>query len=57
VIRLIIADDGVGFSPEDVPPDRFGLLGMRERLTLIDGSLTVDSRPGQGAIITAEIPC
>ena len=55
--RLTVADDGVGFSPEDVPADRFGLLGMRERLALINGTLTINSRPGLGTTITAEIPC
>ena len=54
-IRLTITDDGCGFNPKDVPTDRFGLLGMRERLILVDGSLTIDSRPGYGTTITAEV--
>jgi signal transduction histidine kinase len=34
----------------------FGLVGMRERIASLDGSLTVESKPGTGTRITAEIP-
>ena len=54
--RLTVTDDGHGFNPHHVPTDRFGLLGMRERLTLINGTLTINSQPGQGTTITAEVP-
>ncbi len=54
--RLTVTDDGHGFNLEHVPTDRFGLLGMRERLTLINGTLTINSQPGQGTTITAEVP-
>jgi signal transduction histidine kinase len=33
-----------------------GLLGMRERVTLVGGLLTVDSRPGRGTHIRIEVP-
>jgi signal transduction histidine kinase len=52
---LVIEDDGVGFSP-DTPADGLGLLGMRERVNLLGGRLTVESRPGAGTSIVAEVP-
>jgi signal transduction histidine kinase len=55
-VRLTVTDDGRGFDAERVPPDRLGLLGMRERLTLVGGSLTVSSKLGQGTTVAAEIP-
>ena len=55
--RLVVADDGRGFRPED--PDNhqgFGLLGLRERAALVGGVVTVESRPGAGTRITVTVP-
>lgn len=54
-VTLRIADDGVGFDPSAVT-ERFGLVGMRERVEIAGGELHVDSNPGQGTIVTAELP-
>jgi signal transduction histidine kinase len=35
---------------------RLGLLGMRERVEMVGGSLRVESAPGKGTTIRAEIP-
>lgn len=51
--RLVVADDGCGFAPEQ---EGFGLLGMRERVGLIGGSVHIDSRPGAGTRLTVSIP-
>lgn len=55
-LNVEIADNGVGFDPRATEPDRFGLLGMRERAALLGGTLTLSTRPGGGTRITAEIP-
>ena len=58
-VLLLIEDDGTGFSQEDLEPRReghFGLLGMRERARRLRGSLDVDSRPGAGTRVRAEVP-
>ncbi|MFO7697222.1 MAG: sensor histidine kinase [Anaerolineae bacterium] len=47
-VRLGIVDDGRGFDPHDIPPDRYGLTGMRERAEIIGATLELDSAPGQG---------
>ncbi|HEX4163554.1 MAG TPA: sensor histidine kinase [Acidimicrobiales bacterium] len=46
--RLVIADDGRGFEPDNVDATRFGLVSMRERAASIGGSFSVDSAPGRG---------
>jgi signal transduction histidine kinase len=55
-VAATIEDDGDGFDPRSVREDGIGLIGMRERLALIDGQLHVESRPGVGTTIVAEVP-
>ena len=54
-VRLTVGDDGSGFDPV-AHTDGFGLLGMRERVELLGGTLEVTSSPGQGTTITASFP-
>ena len=43
---VVIEDDGVGFDPDtSIVSGRLGLLGMRERITLVGGSLEIESAP------------
>ena len=51
-----IRDDGKGFNPYTMKEGSFGLLGMRERVELLDGELTIDSKPGMGTLIMFNIP-
>jgi signal transduction histidine kinase len=55
-VAAVIEDDGVGFDQRTVSQDGIGLLGMRERLALIDGRLEIESRPGAGTTLVAEVP-
>lgn len=55
-IRLTIEDDGQGFDPADVPPGRYGLIGLNERTRLLGGSLRLKSCPGAGTRIEVTIP-
>ena len=58
-ITLSIADDGVGFEPGEVGSHdgrvQMGLVGMRHRLELLDGSLSVSSQRGGPTTVTAAI--
>jgi signal transduction histidine kinase len=55
--QTVIEDDGLGFAPDRVAAgDGLGLLGMRERVSLLDGRLEVESTPGGGTTLVAEIP-
>jgi len=53
---LVIADDGAGFDPTDIDPRRLGLVSMRERTELLDGTFTIDSKLGEGTTISAWFP-
>ena len=51
--RLSISDDGVGGAD---PTRGSGLAGLKDRVEAIGGTLTVQSRPGQGTRLIAEVP-
>lgn len=57
---LEIRDNGCGFAPtpRQVEPNRqrLGLLGMEERVRLVNGTFNIESRPGAGTIVRVEIP-
>lgn len=55
-IQLTIEDNGKGFDLKKVPEDRFGLIGMNERATILGGKLTIESSPGKGTSIRVNIP-
>jgi signal transduction histidine kinase len=57
-LNLQIEDRGRGFDAEATlaSPQSSGLVGMRDRVLLLNGHLTIESRPGAGTQITAELP-
>lgn len=58
-VTLEIQDDGRGFDPAAVAPERnggFGLLGMRERVHELGGTFTLQASPGAGTRIVAVVP-
>jgi two-component system, chemotaxis family, CheB/CheR fusion protein len=57
-VVLIIEDDGVGFDPQAAMADGkgLGLVGMRERATLVGGALEIESKPGEGTAVFARVP-
>lgn len=52
----LIEDNGDGFDPEVVLTGRLGMLGMRERATLLGGNLEIESTPGAGTTVLIRIP-
>jgi len=61
LVQLAITDDGIGFDPDRRPALRnrrigLGLLGLRERVEMVGGHLTIESTPGHGTTIRARIP-
>jgi len=55
-VTLTVTDDGTGFERARVREDALGLLGMRERLALVGGSLIVGSQSGEGTTVRAHVP-
>lgn len=56
-ITLVIQDDGVGFNPsEESDKESYGIIGMKERVDLLDGKLTIKSQKNLGTKITVSLP-
>jgi len=55
-VTAVVEDDGVGFEPAKTREEGLGLIGMRERVALVGGRLTIESRPGAGTTFVAEVP-
>ncbi len=56
-VEISVADNGKGLGERSEPElARFGLMGMRERVEGLDGQFKIDSRPGEGLVVTAWIP-
>jgi signal transduction histidine kinase len=55
-VSAVIEDDGRGFSEDEVRSDALGLVGMRERIALLGGTLEVESAPSKGAALLAYLP-
>lgn len=56
-LTLAILDDGTGFSPQGPrKPNSYGLLGLRERASLLGGDVAITSAPGQGTHVKVRLP-
>lgn len=57
-VRLVVADDGAGFDPGDerIRARHLGLASMQERARTAGGGVRIDSSPGAGTTVTAEVP-
>jgi signal transduction histidine kinase len=53
---VVVEDNGRGFDPTGLREEGMGIVGMRERVELHEGRLTVESTPGSGATLVAEVP-
>jgi signal transduction histidine kinase len=56
-IQLEVIDHGIGFDQDaSIQTHGLGLISMQERLNLINGKLSIESRPGAGTTIRARVP-
>ena len=55
-VTAVVEDDGRGFVKPESGDQGVGLLGMGERVALVDGRLTVESSEGAGTTVVAEVP-
>jgi len=56
-LELAVTDNGVGFTPDQIPTaSGLGLASIEERVKLVGGRLAIASEPGGGTTIEARIP-
>lgn len=57
-VQLVVADDGKGFdaTADFAPGPHFGLMGMRERVAKINGSIAINTAPGAGCTVSVQVP-
>lgn len=55
-VRLLVHDDGIGFSTERRDNNGFGLVGIRQRARFLGGTAAVESQPGSGTTIAVRLP-
>jgi signal transduction histidine kinase len=53
---VVVEDDGTGFDPAGLRDGALGIAGMRERVALVGGRLTIESSPSRGTTLVAEVP-
>jgi two-component system, NarL family, sensor histidine kinase DegS len=55
-VTIIVKDNGSGFDQSIVKNQSFGLIGMKERIDLIEGDFFINSSPGNGTVLMFQIP-
>jgi signal transduction histidine kinase len=55
-VAAVVEDDGQGFDAGSVRDGGYGLIGMRERVGLLDGKFQIESTDGGGTTLVAEVP-
>ena len=54
-LRMTVSDDGSGFCLDQARPTSFGLVGVRERVLMLGGSMVLNSEPGEGTSLSVTI--
>ncbi|MER1984443.1 MAG: sensor histidine kinase [Solibacillus sp.] len=55
-INIVVKDNGIGFDINNVSDKSFGIVGMRERIELLKGTIDIISTPGNGTVVMFKIP-
>lgn len=55
-LSMLIKDNGKGFDPTLKRDKSFGLIGMRERVEMLEGKFNIESKPGKGTMIFIQVP-
>jgi two-component system, NarL family, sensor histidine kinase DegS len=55
-ISVVVKDNGKGFNINEKKENTFGLIGMGERVDLLEGQLSIDSTIGIGTVVTIRVP-
>ncbi|KGP73551.1 sensor histidine kinase [Pontibacillus yanchengensis] len=55
-VNIVVKDNGKGFDTGQKKEKSFGLVGMKERVEMLEGELSIDSEIGQGTVIMIQVP-
>ena len=55
-VNVVVRDNGKGFNENEVKPGSFGLIGLKERVDLLSGTMELRSKVGQGTVVAFKIP-
>ncbi|WP_421381496.1 sensor histidine kinase [Bacillus salacetis] len=55
-VTVIIKDNGKGFDTKQKKSGSFGIMGMKERVEILDGEMSIDSKVGSGTLILVQVP-
>jgi len=55
-VSVTIQDDGQGFDAASIPSGHYGILGLKERVRLVNGSFDVQSENGKGTTLKIDVP-
>ncbi|WP_349408647.1 sensor histidine kinase [Pseudalkalibacillus sp. SCS-8] len=55
-LSILVRDNGIGFDSSQKKDQSFGLVGMKERVELLKGTMKIDTTPGKGTLIFIQIP-
>jgi two-component system, NarL family, sensor histidine kinase DegS len=55
-ISVLIKDNGHGFDLDQKKPESFGIIGMKERVDLLEGTIKIDSKVGKGTTVSIQVP-
>ncbi len=55
-VTVVVKDDGIGFDPEVKKENSFGIRGMKERVELLDGKITIRSEKQKGTKVIISVP-
>ncbi|RLQ96809.1 sensor histidine kinase [Falsibacillus albus] len=55
-VLVVVKDNGKGFDLNEKKQGSFGLMGMKERVELLDGEISIDSKIGTGTVIVIQVP-
>lgn len=56
MITAVIKDDGKGFDTSNSKEGSFGIVGMKERVELLEGEISIDSSPQSGTLVFIQVP-
>lgn len=55
-VTVIVKDNGKGFDQGERKNGSFGIMGMKERVEILEGEMSIDSKPGSGTIVVIQVP-